>query len=99
MCLVSAVGGCGTDCQIINRMRDSADTTRVGVEIGTLSLRRSHCADTVRIEAMSRPPSWWIIPLPAETHSIDNLQPYCSRCHVVKTAAERSAKRKPPIRG
>ena len=97
--MVSAAGGCGTDCQKMGRTRDSAEKTRVGVAIGTLSLQRSHCADTVRLEAMSRPPSWWTIPLPAETHSIDNLQPLCSRCHVVKTAAERSAKRKPPIRG
>ena len=35
--LVSAAGGCETDCQIIDRMRNRVDTTRGGVGFATLS--------------------------------------------------------------
>ena len=53
MRLVSAAGGWGTDYQIIDRIRESADTTRDGVEFAMLSWHQSRCVDTVRSEAIS----------------------------------------------
>ena len=90
MRLVSAVGGCGTDCQIINRIRDRVDTTRRGVGFATLSWQQSHCVERGQVKPADLVDH--IIPLPQGNHSIDNLQPSCSRCHAVKTAAERTAK-------
>ena len=54
--LVSAAGGCGTDCQIIDRIRDSVDTTRRGVRFAILSWHQSHCVGTVQSEDISLPP-------------------------------------------
>ncbi|MDE2901799.1 MAG: HNH endonuclease signature motif containing protein [Chloroflexota bacterium] len=49
-----------------------------------------HCAERGRVVAAVLVDH--IIPLPEGTHRVDNLQPLCTRCHAVKTAAERSAK-------
>ena len=91
--LASSAGESLTDCQKMGRMRDSAEKTRVGVESERLSLQRSHCVGTVQSERYLTPAVLvdHIIPLP-RSHSFDNLQPLCSACHAVKTAAERTAK-------
>ena len=94
MRLVSAVGGCGTNCQIINRIRDRVDTTSAGDASATLVLAAEplcrHCAERGQVTPADLVDH--IIPLPSGNYSIDNLQPLCSRCHAVKTAAERTAK-------
>ena len=56
MRLVTVAGGRGTDYRIIDRIRDTADTTRDGVAFAMLSWHQCHWADTVRSEATSLPP-------------------------------------------
>ena len=94
MRLVSVAGGRGTDYRIIDRIRDTADTTRDGVAFAKLSWQPSHCAATAPSVVRSLLRTWRTTSFLylKETTDIDNLQPLCARCHAVKTVTERSAK-------